>query len=171
MLGYYDHWITQQDVNEELRPFPSPCRIAQYINEQYRYYVDERNHYGDDPAVTAHVYNLPRLKDGDETLPLRLLVANGVPVIVMQELSLELDIGHYRIIKGYEDETREFILDDPLLGSDHRIPYDIFPELMDRWHSRRAFIPVFPPHNGPLVESWMAEFGIRRLYCNSQVSR
>jgi len=171
IMGYYDHWITQETVNELLNPFPSPCGIIFYIREQFGQFVDERNHYGDDPAVNAHLYHLPIHKDSDKILPVKLLLANGIAVIVFQELSLDSDIGHYRILRGYDDASREFIVDDPLLGPDHRIPYDTFVELIYPWRSARAIIPVFPPEKESLVKYMMEGLGMRRAYCRSEFDR
>jgi hypothetical protein len=135
LLGYYDHWITQHTVNEHVPPGPSPCDIVDYV-PQYQ--------------LKARAYYSPLPRD-----PIRHLLANRIPVIVGQLLSVSSDIGHYRVIKGYDDVTGEFISDDPLQskGSDYRISYDVFTML-----STNSFIPVYPPEMDPLVRSLMQDF-------------
>jgi ABC-type bacteriocin/lantibiotic exporter with double-glycine peptidase domain len=144
ILGYYDHWITQYTVNEQVPPGPSPCDIADYV-PQY--------------DLMARVYESPPSRD-----PIRLLLANGIPVIANQQLEPDSDIGHYRVIKGYDDAACEFISDDPLQskGLDYRIDYDTFSAL-----SRPgAFIPVYLPELDPLVRSLMKEMKVSEiLYC------
>ena len=141
LLGYYDHWITQHTVNEQVSPGPSPCDIADYM-PQYQ--------------LKARAYRSPSPRD-----PIRHLLANQVPVIVGQLLSVGSDIGHYRVIKGYDDVAQEFISDDPLqsMGPDCHISYDTFARL-----STTAVIPVYPPEMDPLVRSLMRDFRTYEIY-------
>ncbi len=140
LLGYYDHWITQQDVNERVAPGPSPCQIADYMS-----------HY----QLKARAYTILAPTDA-----VRYLLANDIPVIAGQRLSLEERIGHYRVVKGYDDETQEFITDDPLqrLGPDHRIPYDVFDRLS------HSFVAVYPLEKDLLVRSLMRDFRSFEIY-------
>ncbi len=140
LLGYYDHWITQQEVNEIVPPGPSVCDITDYMS---RYQLEARAYWGSS------------LRD-----PIRLLLANGVPVIASQPLDLDSDIGHYRVIKGYDDAAGEFISDDPLQskGPNYHIDYDTFARLSR--HS--AFIAVYPPEMDAQVQSLMR--GQRGVY-------
>jgi ABC-type bacteriocin/lantibiotic exporter with double-glycine peptidase domain len=143
VLGYYDHWITQHDVNEQVSAGPSVCDIVDYM-PQY--------------DLMARAYAAPPSID-----PIRALLANQIPVIVAQRLSYRSNIGHYRVVKGYDDTTREFITDDPLreMGTDHIIHYAVFGRL-----DTGAFVPVYPPEMDDLVESMMAEWHLREItYC------
>lgn len=144
ILGHYDHWITQHKVNEQVPPGPSACMIADYMPQ-----------YG----LKARVYESPPSTD-----PIRLLLANGIPVIANQLLESASDIGHYRVIKGYDDTAREFISDDPLQkkGPDFRINYNVFA----RYSTPGAFIPVYPPEMDRLVRSLMRDLRMTEVfYC------
>ena len=114
-----------------------PCDLARYLS-QY--------------DLMARVYPSPS-RDA-----VRRLVASQVPVIVGHRLSLGRDIGHYRVIRGYDDVSREFIVHDPLrsFGPDYRLPYGIFIELSKEGG---AMIPIFPPEADPLVRSLMRSMG------------
>ena len=140
LLGYYDHWITQAEVNELVLAGPSVCEIVDYIH-----------HY----QLKARAYTIFSPRD-----PVRHLLANDIPVIAGQRLSLDEDIGHYRVVKGYDDATQEFITDDPLqcIGPDYHIPYDTFVELS------YAFIPVYPRDKDVLVRSLMREYRSYEMY-------
>jgi hypothetical protein len=108
--------------------------------------------------LKARAYWASSLRD-----PIRLLLANSIPVIASQLLELGSDIGHYRVIKGYDDVSREFISDDPLQskGPDSRIDYDTFARL-----SRHgAFIAVYPPEMDAQVRSMMrGQRGVYEIY-------
>ena len=135
LLAYYDHWITQYTVNEQVSPGPLPCDIAEYML-QYQ--------------LQARAYRSPQPRD-----PIRLQLANEIPVIVGQLLAVDERIGHYRVIKGYDDVAQEFIIDDPLqkMGPDYRTSYATFERL-----STNSFVAVYPPEMDPLVLSLMRDF-------------
>jgi hypothetical protein len=108
----------------------------------------------------ARVYRFPV----DRELRLqtvRLMLANDVPVLVVQQLSRGSGISHWRVIRGYDDAANEFVSDDPLLGADYRLSYDMFVELLGG--SATGFVvPVYPPEMDPLVRSIMRETYARR---------
>jgi len=143
LLGYYDHWITQQEVNEIVSPGPSLCDIANYASRC---------------QLKGQAYRGSSLRD-----PIRLLLANGIPVIARQLLELDSDIGHYRVIKGYDDMAGEFISDDPLQskGADFHIDYDTFARLA----RRGAFVAVYPPEMDAQVQAMMRDQrGVYEVY-------
>jgi ABC-type bacteriocin/lantibiotic exporter with double-glycine peptidase domain len=144
VLGYYDHWITQHQVNEVVSPGPSPCDIADYVPR-----------YG----LLGRPY-----RSADLAKPIRLLLANGIPVIANQLLESGSDLGHYRVVKGYDDAAGVFITDDPLRrkGPNYRLDYDTFSKLSNPG----AFIPIYPREKDSMVRSLMKELRAREiLYC------
>jgi hypothetical protein len=145
LLGYYNHWVTQREVAEESAHVSYPCFAPYYVSRH---------------GLMARVYRFPV----DRELRLqtvRLMLANGIPVLVVQRLSRGSDISHWRVIQGYDDATNEFVSDDPLLGADYRIPYGVFVDLLGG--SAAGFvIPVYPPEMDPFVRSIMRETCARR---------
>ena len=138
------HGVLVFGENEQVPPGPSPCEIADYA-VQY--------------DLMARKYESP-----PSVGPIRLLLANGIPVIANQLLEAGSDIGHYRVVKGYDDTSGEFIADDPLLskGPDFRLAYDASARLSNPG----AFIPVYPPEKDSLVRSLMKELRVREIfYC------
>jgi ABC-type bacteriocin/lantibiotic exporter with double-glycine peptidase domain len=137
LLGYYGHQVTQYEVNEIIPP--GSLGGLRALLPQYQ--------------LMARAYRTPPSRNA-----LRQLLANGIPVIVNQWLSVGSDIRHYRVIKGYDDEALVFISDDPLRGVDLHIDYDTFLKL-----SRPGgIIAVYPPRMDRLVRSmmkglWMTE--------------
>ena len=132
LLGYYDHWVTQHETSTL-----HPCDLAEYLS-QYQ--------------LMARTYPAPS-RDA-----VRLLLANHIPVIVGQRLSSGRDIGHFRVIRGYDDISREFIVDDPLrsIGPDFHMTYGTFIRLSGQGGS---MILVYPPEMDSLVRSLMRSRG------------
>lgn len=149
LLGYYDHWITQHDVNEYVSAGPALCDFADYV-PQYQ--------------LMARAYQPSSSHDQNLLLAIRRLLANRVPVIVIQRLEPDSSIGHYRVIRGYDDVTEEFISDDPLQskGPEYRIPYDVFDEISDPG----GVIPIYPARMDGLVQSLMGESDMWEILCN-----
>lgn len=82
---------------------------------------------------------------------LQALLRLGIPVIVLQWLRPDLHIPHFRVVTGFDDRSRNFLVLDPLYGPAVFIPYTVFDTL---WQSNRAqFIPVYP--------SWAAASTLR----------
>ncbi len=74
---------------------------------------------------------------------LKVLISNGIPVIVSDLVSPQERIRHFRPIDGYDDAQGYFIGSDPYLGPNHKITYAEFDEI---WKvSQNQFIAVFPP--------------------------
>lgn len=138
LLGHYGHQVTQQQVNEYI-PAGSVASLGSYLS-QYQ--------------LMARAYATSPSRD-----PVRHLLANRIPVIVNQTLTLDDDMRHYRVIRGYDDTSQEFISDDSLLGANLRIAYDTFIWLS----SPGEIIPVYPPELDPLVQSLMGELGMEEV--------
>lgn len=155
LLGYYDHWVTQREIQEWYAHVYNPCVAPVYASEH---------------GLMARVYHFPLDRDL-RLLTVRLLLANDIPVIVLQRLSTDRGIAHFRVIHGYNDATGEFISDDPLLGPDYRISYDAFNSLCSGWSP--FVIPVYLPEMDQQVKSMMREVCARRwtnfegLSCNA----
>ena len=137
LLGYYGHQVTQHDVNQEI-PAGSLANLDAYL-VQYE--------------LMTRAYRTSPSRDA-----VRLLLAQHVPVIANQWLTREdKEIRHYRVIRGYDDATQEFIVDDPLLGADMHITYADFIWLSSPGH----ILPIYPPELDPLVRTLMSELHMR----------
>jgi predicted double-glycine peptidase len=79
---------------------------------------------------------------GSEKL-VKLLIANGFPVIASQYVSSDDQIRHYRPIESYSDATGTFVSADPYLGANHVISYSEFNAI---WaESDYRFQVIYPP--------------------------
>jgi len=141
VLGYYDHRVTQQEVNEHVPPGCLSCDVVNYVSRH---------------QLMARAYTCPPALD-----PTRQLLANRVPVIAKQMLTPGIESHHFRVIRGYDDTLRVFISDDPLQGSGMTIAYDAFVEIS----AQGILIPVYPPEKDLLVRSLMEALGMNEHDC------
>lgn len=79
---------------------------------------------------------------GTEKL-VKLLIANGFPVIASQYVSSSDPIRHYRPIEAYNDRMQTFTSTDPYLGAGHVISYAEFNAIWSE--SDYRFQVIYPP--------------------------
>ncbi len=140
LLGYYGHQVTQHEVKEQLSN--GFADVEHYV-AQYQ--------------LTVRTYRTSRLSSPYK--PVRRLLANDIPVIALQRLSTERNIGHFRVIRGYDDASGEFISDDPLIGEYMRIPYDTFA----RFSYSGNITAIYPADKDSLVQSLVKDLRMTEL--------
>ncbi len=109
----------QTELGLELRPYQVPGGD----NDDKSVTLKELG----DKAIALGLVSYHR-PGGTTQLVKRFIVA-GIPVITRTRLKKEDDIGHFRIIKGYDDASGEFIQDDSLQGKNLRYSYADFSAL------------------------------------------
>lgn len=114
---------------------------------------DELAAYVAQHGLRAHV------RYGAERGRLRALLRAGVPVIVEHWVSVEGrgEMGHYRVLVGYDDGTAEFIAVDSYYGANRRYGYDAV-DAMGR-PFLGAYVAVFRPEQAAAVEAALAGDG------------
>lgn len=134
-LSYYGETLTQFDTapilkGSELDKNVSPSDLAAYLRSQ---------------GYPARIFI-----NGDIETVQRLL-ANDIPVISEQWLIREGDplTGHYRLVRGYDENAGVFISNDSYLGPNVRFTYAEFDR---RWRGfNRLYIPIYRTDQEPLV--------------------
>jgi tetratricopeptide (TPR) repeat protein len=86
---------------------------------------------------------------------IKKFIASDIPVITRTWLKENDDIGHYRIIKGYDDATKEFIQDDSLQGKNLRYTYDQFDKIWDKFNYE--YLVLVPKEKVTLAEQILGE--------------
>ncbi len=115
-LSYYGINVTQQELGEQLRPYQNP----QGDNDDKSVTLEE-------VAKKAEEYDLLAYRRPNGNIDIiKLFIANDIPVIARTWLKVDDDIGHYRIIKGYDDSRGELVQDDSLQGKNLWYKYDDF---------------------------------------------
>lgn len=137
-MGCYDIWFTQHDYILSLE------NLAAFVAD-----------YG----LTARVYAI-RYSPQPASPIVRWLLAEGIPVIVGQDLSREDPIWNYRVAYGYSDAAQEILLDDPLLGANLRLSYETF-DLLARGDGQ--IIPVYPIEMEEQIQTQMRAWDMKLI--------
>jgi uncharacterized protein len=103
------------------------------------------------PAYTQGLGMSSLMGIGGTPAIIKGLVANGFPVIVAQNVSLQEPIAHYREIEGWDDQRQVFISTDTYLGPNHEISYPEFDQLWKRGNQR--FMVIYPPAKQALLNA------------------
>jgi ABC-type bacteriocin/lantibiotic exporter with double-glycine peptidase domain len=85
---------------------------------------------------------------------IKLLLEEDIPVIAIQNYSLNLPYSHARVIIGFDDEKEEVITNDPTAGKDHIISYSDFLALNFNSNPDKCKVIVLSPEE---VDSKSAE--------------
>jgi tetratricopeptide (TPR) repeat protein len=95
---------------------------------------------------------------------LRLLLSNGLPVLIETWLEAEGGMGHYRLLTGYDDESRQWIVFDSYVsaGVDDKQPYRgirlSYDEIDRLWAVfNRTYLLVYADEVTPVVLSILGE--------------
>lgn len=100
---------------------------------------------------------------------LKAFVANGLPVIVADQVSRADATRHFRPIDGYDDAGGWFIGSDPYLGPNHQISYADFDDI---WHiSGGRWVVLYPPAKQGLVDAILARYGNRAAALEAGLQR
>ena len=119
-LSYYGIEKSQIELGNELRPYQNP----QGINDDKSVTLEEI-------AKKAEEYGLISFHRPNGSVELiKRFIAEDIPVITRTRSTEYDDIGHYRVVKGYNDEAEEFLQDDSLQG--HNLTYS-YTHFVDLW--------------------------------------
>ncbi|MDP3047726.1 MAG: C39 family peptidase [Chloroflexota bacterium] len=95
------------------------------------------------PSVNGNVETLQRL------------VANGIPVIISGWLKADEDIGHYRVVKGYDRAAGTVIVNDAYFGQDTRLVTGTLESLWNPFN--HFYMPVYRADREPAVRAILGE--------------
>lgn len=97
------------------------------------------------------------LGTGGSRALIKALVANGIPPIVNQWVSITNHVGHYRPIEGFDDQSGVFVSSDPFLGAGHQIDYATFDRI---WATNSGrFILLYPLAKQATIQAVLAYAG------------
>ncbi len=133
-LSYWEIQKSQEEIGEKLRPYQN----REGNNDDKSVTFEELGNYAQDLGLLT--YHRP---NGDLNL-LKRFIASGVPIMAKTTLTKEDDIGHFRIIKGYDDSNNIILQDDSYQGHNLEYTYSEF-ELM--WQVYGYEYLVIVPHS------------------------
>jgi len=115
-LSFYEIFATQKELGDELRPWQNQAGI----DDDKSVTLTELSRKAEDFGLIA--YHRP---NGD-IATLKSFIVNDIPVITRTLTKINEDIGHYRVIYGYNDTLGEIIQNDSLQGKALTFKYDEF---------------------------------------------
>ncbi|HRN70935.1 MAG TPA: C39 family peptidase [Candidatus Woesebacteria bacterium] len=145
LLSYFNTNISQETIGQQLRPYQN----LQGNNDDKSVTLPELERF----AQQQHFLTYHRPNGSLEKA--KLLIANDIPFIVRTWLNPNEDIGHYRVVRGYDDTTQEFIQDDSYQGGNVRYSYN---EFMNMWQPfNYEFLVIIPEDKKEIVEAILQE--------------
>lgn len=140
VLSMFGKHVSQDELASKMRPFNNP-----YGGE------DDKSVFADEFVRYAKQYGfeaVERPNGNRETL--KKFVANGIPVVVRTMLNDHEDIGHFRIVRGYDDKQGVLIQDDSYQGPGLEYSYDSFDQLWQPFNY--GYIVVYPAGKQQIVD-------------------
>ncbi|MBI2011939.1 C39 family peptidase [Candidatus Daviesbacteria bacterium] len=123
-LSYYDKNITQEELGLQLRPFQVPGGDNDDKSVTLEELAEKSKEYG---FIPFHRPN------GNIEL-MKMFITYDLPIITRTLLKENEDIGHYRVIRGYDDLTNELIQDDSMQGKNLRYSFTNFNSLWKKFN-------------------------------------
>jgi hypothetical protein len=140
LLSHYDIVMDQ----ETLRPIMRPNDGTRHGKNEYMIgFLREQGFHA-------------QLMHGGDVETIQAFIAHEIPVIVQQWLDIDSDpIGHYSVVRGYDNSAGVFRLNDSMHGEDFRISYG---EFTAKWRAfSYRYIPVWAPQQQEIVERILGE--------------
>jgi tetratricopeptide (TPR) repeat protein len=123
-LSYYGVNKSQQELGQSLRPYQN----AAGINDDKSVTLAEL-------AEKSKEYDLiPYHRPNGSIETLKQFIAQDMPVITRTWLKPNEDIGHYRVVRGYDDIQKILIQDDSFQGKNLEYTYDDFNTLWSKFN-------------------------------------
>lgn len=144
-LSYYDISVSQQELGQALRPY----QVASGDNDDKSVTLEEL-------AEKAKEYSfIPYHRPNGDIKKIKLFITYDIPVIARTYLKPGEDIGHYRVVKGYDETTGVLIQDDSLQGKNLRYTYDSFNSLWQDFNFE--YLVLIPEEKQEIAETILGE--------------
>jgi len=123
-LSHYGANFSQAVLGDRLRPY----QVANGDNDDKSVTLEEI-------AAVAPEYGFVAYhRPAGSREAVKAFLAEGIPVIARTLLKPSEDIGHYRLVKGYDDDQGVFVQDDSLQGAGLAFTYDNFDQMWEAFN-------------------------------------
>lgn len=136
---------SQYELGQQLRPYQHP----QGNNDDKSVTLKELAQKGSELGLVA--YHRP----AGSVEMLQRIIALDLPVITRTWLKEGEDIGHYRVVTGYNELNQQLLQDDSLQGADLWYGYDAFESLWEAFNYE--FLVFAPPDQALAVSEALGE--------------
>lgn len=145
VLNYYDIDTTQGELGMKLRPHQN----AEGFN-------DDKNVSLDELANEARLYGFNAYFNPNGNVEIvKKLLSNDIPVITVTWLSNSEDIGHYRILTGYDENSKSYTQNDSYQGPNRNYTYAEFDEIWQPFNYK--YLLIVEDNKVDLVESILGD--------------
>lgn len=140
-LSFYDIFVSQKTLGDELRPYQNP----QGNNDDKSVTLSEL-------AEKAKDYNLiPYHRPNGNITIIKKFITNDLPVITRTLTKIDEDIGHYRVVYGYNDLNKTLLQNDSLQGKGLEFSFQDF---LDLWKTYGyEYLVLVPRDKVPVAET------------------
>ncbi|MBI2597065.1 prolyl oligopeptidase family serine peptidase [Candidatus Daviesbacteria bacterium] len=152
-LRFYGINVSQAELGQALRPYQVP------------------NGDNDDKSVTleemadkAREYSLvPYHRPNGDIEKIKLFITYDIPVIARTWTKVNEDIGHYRVVKGYDDTNSQIIQDDSLQNKNLWFDYDTFNTIWEKFNFE--YLVLVSQEKKKIAEAILGEdFNIKKAW-------
>ncbi len=144
-LSFYGISKTQQELGEQLRPY----QIASGDNDDKSVTLEEL-------AEKSKEFGfIPYHRPGGSPEIIKQFINNDMPVITRTWLKVDDDIGHYRVIKGFDEIQKQFIQDDSFQGKNLRYSYEDFNKIWQKFNYE--YLVLVPKDKDQLAQAILGD--------------
>lgn len=144
-LSYYGINASQQELGLALRPYQVPGGNN-----------DDKSVTLEELAQKSKEYGLvPFHRPNGDIEKIKMFVTYDMPVIARTWTKPNEDIGHYRIVKGYDQSKGEIIQDDSLQNKNLRYTYQNFNEIWNKFNFE--YLILVPKEKEKIAKAILAE--------------
>lgn len=144
-LSYQGIDIPQSELGQILRPYQIPGGNNDDKSVTLKEVADQATKYG----------LLSYLRPNGTFEKMKQFIANDIPVITRTWLKPNEDIGHYRVVRGYDENSQTIIQDDSLQGKNLTYTYQSFEEIWVPFNYE--YLVIVNPQQKEIVESILGE--------------
>lgn len=144
-LSYFGITKSQEELGGALRPY----QVKNGDNDDKSTSLDEL-------ASKAEEFNLLAYhRPAGDSQRLKQFIAYDMPVVTVTWLKPNEDIGHYRLLRGYDDTQKVYIQDDSFQGKNLTYTYDEFNAIWEKFSYE--YLVLVPKEKRSIAETILAD--------------
>ena len=144
-LSHYGITKTQEELGQNLRPYQNT------VGDN-----DDKSVTLEELAEEAKKYGLiPYHRPNGDIEKIKLFITYDTPIITRTWLKPDEDIGHYRVVKGYNEESKQIIQDDSLQNKNLWYSYEDFSTIWGKFNYE--YLVLVPNDKKEIVEAILGE--------------
>lgn len=158
-LSYWGINVSQAELGNILRPY----QVAGGDNDDKSVTLQEVADHAQSLGLNSY------LRPNGTPEKLQALIAQDIPIVARTWLGASEDIGHYRVVRGYDKSSNSFIQDDSLQGENLSYTYDDFNTIWQPFNYE--YLVIVPDEKKEAVEAILGEELDERTAWENALSR